>query len=98
MLSLGQVERYLIHEFIEDYEDGLLTRRGLVRRVIGITGGVAAAATAATAATGFGVKPVLTASSQYARDDDGPLLSRLRKHAAGRRQSARTVPQAIAER
>lgn len=63
MLSLGQVERYLIHEFIEDYEDGLLTRRGLVRRVIGITGGVAAAA---TALTGFGVKPVLTTAAQDA--------------------------------
>ena len=61
MPPLGQVERYLIHEFIEDYEDGLLTRRGLVRRVIGITGGVAAAATALTA---FGVRPVLTAGAQ----------------------------------
>jgi carboxymethylenebutenolidase len=61
MPPLGQVERYLIHEFIEDYEDGLLTRRGLVRRVIGITGGVAAAATALTA---FGVQPVLTAGAQ----------------------------------
>jgi carboxymethylenebutenolidase len=61
MPPLGQVERYLIHEFIEDYEDGLLSRRGLIRRVIGITGGVAAAA---TALTGFGVKPVLTAEAQ----------------------------------
>lgn len=61
MPSLGQVERYLIHEFIEDYEDGLLSRRGLVRRVIGITGGVAAAATVLTA---FGVSPVLTAGAQ----------------------------------
>jgi carboxymethylenebutenolidase len=63
MPPLGQVERYLIHEFIEDYEDGLLTRRGLIRRVIGITGGVAAAA---TVLTGFGVKPVLVASAQEA--------------------------------
>lgn len=63
MPPLGQVERYLIHEFIEDYEDGLLSRRGLVRRVIGITGGVAAAATALTA---FGVAPVLRADAQEA--------------------------------
>jgi carboxymethylenebutenolidase len=61
MPPLGQVERYLIHEFIEDYEDGLLSRRGLVRRVIGITGGVAAAATVLTA---FGVAPVLRAEAQ----------------------------------
>jgi carboxymethylenebutenolidase len=61
MPPLGQVERYLIHEFIEDYEDGLLNRRGLVRRVIGITGGVAAAATVLTA---FGVRPVLNAEAQ----------------------------------
>jgi carboxymethylenebutenolidase len=38
------MQRYLVHEFVEDYEDGLLSRRGLVGRVLHITGGVAAAA------------------------------------------------------
>src|SRR5215203_1760160 len=49
MRALTQIENYLIHEFVEDFEDGLLSRRGLVRRVIGITGGVATAATALVA-------------------------------------------------
>jgi carboxymethylenebutenolidase len=63
MHALGQVERYLIHEFIEDYDDGLLSRRGMVRRVIGITGGVAATAIVLTS---FGVTPVSRADAQEA--------------------------------
>jgi carboxymethylenebutenolidase len=64
MPPLGQVERYLIHEFIEDYDDGLLSRRGMVRRVIGVTGGVA---TAATVLTAYGVKPVSRAEAHRVR-------------------------------
>lgn len=61
MPELGQVEHYLIHEFIEDYEDGLLSRRGMVRRVVGITGGIA---TAATVLTAYGVQPISRAAAQ----------------------------------
>lgn len=66
MRQLNHVERYLIHEFIEDYEDGYLSRRGLIRRVVGITGGVAAAATVLGA---MGVTPVNVAE---ARQDATP--------------------------
>ena len=45
MKELNQFETYLVHEFVEDYEDGLLSRRDMVRRVLHITGGVAATAT-----------------------------------------------------
>ncbi len=74
MPPLGQVERYLIHEFIEDYDDGLLSRRGLVRRVIGITGGVAATATVLTA---YGVKPVSRADAQQSTPTPIPPQSPL---------------------
>jgi hypothetical protein len=40
---LNQMQRYLVHEFVEDYEDGLLSRRDMLRRVLYITGGVGAA-------------------------------------------------------
>lgn len=55
MKQLNQFETYLVHEFVEDYEDGIMSRRDMVRRIVHITGGVAAAATVLTA---IGVKPV----------------------------------------
>ena len=45
MNNLSQLEEYLVREFVEDYQDGLLSRRDMVRRVLHITGGVAATAT-----------------------------------------------------
>lgn len=54
MKELNQFEAYLVHEFVEDYEDGIMSRRDMVHRVLHITGGVAAAATALTR---LGVKP-----------------------------------------
>src|ERR687894_1078132 len=56
--QLSQFERYLVHEFVEDYVDGIMSRRDMMRRVLHITGGVAAAATVLTQ---LGVK---TASAQ----------------------------------
>src|SRR5215217_3616107 len=55
MRPLGQFENYLVHEFVEDYEDGLMTRRDMIRRVLHITGGVAATATILTQ---LGVTPL----------------------------------------
>ena len=55
MKQLNQFETYLVHEFVEDWEDGIMSRRDMVRRVVHITGGVAAAATVLTQ---LGVKPV----------------------------------------
>jgi carboxymethylenebutenolidase len=40
---LNQMQRYLVHEFIEDYQDGLLSRRDLMAKVGYIAGGGAAA-------------------------------------------------------
>ena len=46
--ELSQFETYLVHEFVEDYVDGLMSRRAMMRRVLHITGGVAATATILT--------------------------------------------------
>jgi hypothetical protein len=53
-------ENYLVHEFVEDFDDDLLSRRGLVRCVIGVTG---CAATAATALMAIGVTPMTRAEA-----------------------------------
>ena len=45
MAELNETQRYFIEEHIEDYRDGHITRRELVRRVTLIAGGAAAAAT-----------------------------------------------------
>lgn len=51
--KLSQFETYLVHEFVEDYIDGIMSRRDMMSRVLRITG-----STAATAAllTRLGVK------------------------------------------
>src|SRR5215212_789147 len=46
--QLSQFENYLVHEFVEDYADGVMSRRDMVGRVLHITGGVAATATVLT--------------------------------------------------
>ena len=45
MEELNETQRYFIEEHIEDYRDGLIPRRELIRRVTIIAGGAAAAAT-----------------------------------------------------
>lgn len=52
--ELTQFENYLVHEFVDDYVDGIMSRRDMMRRVLHITGGVAATATILTQ---LGVKP-----------------------------------------
>ena len=46
--ELSQFENYLVHEFVDDYVDGLMSRRDMMRRVLHIVGGVAATATVLT--------------------------------------------------
>jgi carboxymethylenebutenolidase len=41
---LNDMQRYLVHEFVEDYQDGLLSRRDLMAKLGHIAGGAAAAA------------------------------------------------------
>lgn len=53
--ELTQFENYLVHEFVDDYVDGIMSRRDMMRRVLHITGGVA---TTATVLTRLGVKSV----------------------------------------
>ena len=57
--NLSQLEEYLVREFIEDYEDGIMSRRDLVGRVLHITGGIVA--TAALLST-LGVRPLSAAA------------------------------------
>ncbi len=59
MKPLGPFDKYLIHEFVEDYRDGIMSRRDMIRRVIYITGGVASAATILTS---MGVTPMTRAA------------------------------------
>lgn len=54
MRELTQFENYLVHEFVDDYVDGIMSRRDMMRRVLHITGGVA---TTATILTKLGVRP-----------------------------------------
>lgn len=53
MRELNQFQRYLVHEFVDDYHDGIMSRRDMMARVLKITGSAAAAATTLTA---LGVK------------------------------------------
>ncbi|MDQ3541457.1 MAG: hypothetical protein M3440_12295, partial [Chloroflexota bacterium] len=53
MRELNQFQRYLVHEFVDDYKDGVMSRRDMMARVLKITGSAAAAATTLTA---LGVK------------------------------------------
>ena len=46
---MNDMQRYLVHEFVEDYQDGLLSRRDLMAKVGHIAGGAAAAAAIVTA-------------------------------------------------
>ncbi|HEV2527432.1 MAG TPA: dienelactone hydrolase family protein [Thermomicrobiales bacterium] len=46
--ELTQMQQYLVHEFIDDYHDGVMSRRDMMRRIMHITGGVAATATILT--------------------------------------------------
>jgi carboxymethylenebutenolidase len=55
MRALQPFEKYLIHEFVDDYLDGLMSRRDMIRRVLHITGGVA---TTATILTSLGITPM----------------------------------------
>lgn len=59
MRELKPFENYLIHEFVDDWRDGYLTRREMIKRVLYITGGVAATATVLTQ---LGVTPMTRAA------------------------------------
>ena len=43
-MELNEAQRYFIEEHVEDFRDGFITRRELVRRVTLIAGGATAAA------------------------------------------------------
>src|SRR5215211_7082574 len=72
--ELSQFENYLVHEFVEDYVDGIMSRRDMVGRVLHITGGVAATATVLTQ---LGVKSASAQDSTPApaATPDGPRSS-----------------------
>jgi carboxymethylenebutenolidase len=61
--QLQPFEWYLIREFVEDYKDGLMTRRSMIKRVLAITGGVA---TTATVLSSLGITPMTRAA--YAQE------------------------------
>ena len=62
MAELNETQRYFVEEHVEDFRDGLISRRELVRRIGLIAGGSAAAATILAACdlsprTGAGASP-----------------------------------------
>ena len=59
MRDLKPFENYLIHEFVDDWRDGYLSRREMIKRILYITGGVAATATVLTQ---LGVTPMTRAA------------------------------------
>src|SRR4029453_5735592 len=44
-MSMNVLQDYMIHEYVADYNEGHLSRRDLIRRVLNITGGLGSAAT-----------------------------------------------------
>jgi carboxymethylenebutenolidase len=66
---LNRMQRYLVHEFVEDYQDGLLSRRDLMTKIGHIAGGAAAAA---AILTWFGV-PTGEVSAQEASPAATPI-------------------------
>ena len=43
--KLNDLQLYLVEEFVADYRAGRLSRRDMIKRVLGIAGGIASAAT-----------------------------------------------------
>src|SRR4030088_507295 len=44
-VQLNNLQAYMVHEYVADYNTGHLSRRDLVRRVLNITGGLGSTAT-----------------------------------------------------
>jgi carboxymethylenebutenolidase len=68
---MTEFERYVVEEHIEDFNDGVINRRELLRRVTLITGSIAATATLLTA-LGCSTQPSGTPVSPTARATDNP--------------------------
>src|SRR5438270_11584472 len=41
---MNEFQEYFIHEFVEDYKEGIMSRRDMMRRVLYLTGGIASTA------------------------------------------------------
>jgi carboxymethylenebutenolidase len=82
---LNDIQEYFIHEFVEDYKDGLLDRREMIRKVLYITGGVASTATILSA---LGCGP----SSQPSQPTAAPATKVADKPATGTGAAASPVP------
>jgi carboxymethylenebutenolidase len=62
MKPLGDFQKYLIEEFVEDWQHGEMSRREMVRRTCYITGGMASAATVLVS-MGCAPQPAATATT-----------------------------------
>lgn len=60
MKPLGDFQRYLIEEYVEDWREGQMDRRDMIRRTAFITGGVASAATVLASMGCAGPAPTAT--------------------------------------
>lgn len=69
---LNHLQSYLAQEFVDDYHDGKLTRRQLLARILGITGGVASAATLLLA---MGCEPMAAVPASGAAEPTGPAAT-----------------------
>ena len=76
MKPLGDFQRYLIEEFVEDWRHGEMSRREMVRRTVYITGGVASAADALRM-RGLGYRLALIGTALMACEDPAQLLAEI---------------------
>ncbi|HET8521928.1 MAG TPA: dienelactone hydrolase family protein [Thermomicrobiales bacterium] len=72
MVPLGPFENYLVHEFVEDYHEGLMSRRDMIRRVLHITGSVGATVTVLTALGVVSVPRAIAAQEAATPSPSGP--------------------------
>jgi carboxymethylenebutenolidase len=73
MEQLNETQRYFVEEHVEDFRDGLISRRELIRRVTLIAGS-AALATTILAACDLGPRPAATTSSPAPSPTGSPAL------------------------
>ena len=92
--QLNQMQRYLGEEMYEDYQEGLMSRREMLRRVLGICGGAAAAA-ALLAACGDSTSGAATALPPAAAPAPSPAPATAAAPATAQ-ASSRGAPLAVA--
>jgi carboxymethylenebutenolidase len=75
MFGLNETQTYFIEEHVEDFRDGLITRRELVRRVTLIAGSATLASTGLVAAGPYATPPAQATTDGITVKPDDPRIS-----------------------